>query len=119
MLPLRLTDELLQALPFPVVEIGNRFSVLAVQIRQQPRHVLLGIGPLFRCLQRFDERTQERFQPWQYSTQQSAQNLGILEQFIQPDTKTSFHRLSPFSGFLPTEKSLYNNHLRRIKMKTQ
>jgi hypothetical protein len=97
--PRRLADELLQALPFSVMQVSDRLDVLAVQIRQQALDVVLGIGLLLRCRQDPDEGLQEGFQSWEYATQQAGTDFGIVEQFVQPDPKASLHRASPFSSF--------------------
>ena len=60
--PLGLADELLQPLPFAVVQVGDGFDVLAVQVGQQTLDVVSGVGPLLRRVQRLDERLQERLQ---------------------------------------------------------
>ena len=48
MVPLRLADELLQSLALAVVQIGDRFGVLARQVREQPLNVMLRVRALLR-----------------------------------------------------------------------
>ena len=77
--PLRLTHELLQALPLAVMQIGDRLNVLAVQVRQQTLDVVLGIGPLLRRLQSPDKRLQERLQTRQHALEQAGPDLCIVQ----------------------------------------
>jgi len=116
--PLGLADELLQTLPLAVVQIGNRFNVLAVQVRQQTLDVVPGVGLLFRRTQRGDERLQERFQTRHHAAQQTRMDLGIIKQFVESDTKTPLHGSSPASCVIGREE-LYANDLRPIRPTTQ
>jgi hypothetical protein len=87
-----LTHELLQALAFPVVQVGDGFDILATQFGEQSLDVVVGVGLLRGCFQRVEERLQEGLQSWQDAPEQCGWDVGIVEQFGQADTKTSFHR---------------------------
>ena len=118
-IPLRLADEFLQTLPFPVVQISNRFHILAVQVRQQSLDVVPGVGLSLRRLQDRDEGLQKGFQPGQHAAQQAGADLSIVEQFVQPNSKSSFHRYSPFSGFHPLKGAYTPRTYGRSRRETQ
>ena len=93
--PVGLADELLQALAFPVVQVGDGLDVLAAQVGQQPLDVVPGVGPLLGRAEQRGEGLEEAFQPRQQAAQQAGRDLGIVEQFVQADAKTSLHGASP------------------------
>jgi hypothetical protein len=46
-IPIRLSDELLQSLSFAIVEVSDRLSILAFELGEESLDVLLSVGPLF------------------------------------------------------------------------
>ena len=99
MVPVGLADELLQALALAVVQVGDGFDILAAQVGQKSLDVVVGVGLLPGRLQGLEEGLEEGLQSWQHAPEQVGRDVGIVEQFRQADTKSSFHRRSPFSGF--------------------
>src|SRR5205807_973801 len=119
MVPGRLADELLQSLPLPIMQVGDRFAVLAVEVRKQALDILLGIGLLLWHLQRRHKRLQKRIEARHHAAQEIQTYLRILEQLTEPNSKSSFHRLSSSRQIPSAERSLYNKTLRSINAKTQ
>src|SRR5262249_34874013 len=111
--------ELLQALPFPVVQIGDRFHVLAVQVRQQALDILPGVGLLLGRSQGLDEGSQEGVQPGQRAAQQAGPDFRIAEQFVQPNPKTTLHGSAPFSGSRPPKEAYTPMVYGRSRRETQ
>src|SRR5262249_3438860 len=98
-----LDDELLQALAFAVVEVGDGLHVLALQVGNQALDVVLGVALLPGDVQRRGEGFEEGLQPRHHAAQQAGRDLGIVEQLGQPDPKPSLHEASPAGGFRPPQ----------------
>ena len=99
MVPGRLTDELLQGLPLLIMQISNRLHILPTHLREQARHVILGVVALPARRQRLGKRLQKAFQARQQPTYQPRSQLGVGLQFFQAYGKTSFH--GPFLSKKP------------------
>ncbi|HTU23527.1 MAG TPA: hypothetical protein VMG10_36155 [Gemmataceae bacterium] len=81
-----------EPLAFTVVQVGNGFDILAIQLGEESLDVVVGVGLLLGRLQGVEEGLQEGLQSWQDAAEQGRWDVGIVEQFVQADTKTSFHR---------------------------
>src|SRR5262249_38093342 len=99
MVPVGLSDELLQSLALAVVQVGDGFNVLAAQFGQESLDIVVGVGLLLRGLQGVEEGLEEGLQSWQNAPKQVGWDVGIVEQFGEANAKSSFHRCSPFSNF--------------------
>jgi hypothetical protein len=92
--PVGLAEELLQALPLAVVEVGDRLGVLAGEVGEEALDVVPSIG-LLRCrTEGVEEGLEEGFAAWQDATQQTGRDLGIVQRLVQPDTESSLHGFS-------------------------
>ena len=98
MVPVRLADELLEALPVPVVQIGDRLDVLRPEVRQEAPDVAGGVAASGAGPEGLGERSDELVQAGGPATQQARVDLGIVEQLTQPDAEPTFHRATPSAG---------------------
>ena len=85
MVPVGLADELLQALPFPVVQVGDGLDVLAVEVGEQALDVVPGVGLLRGRLERVEERLEKGVQAWEDASQEARGDLGVAEQLVQAE----------------------------------
>src|ERR1700688_2839391 len=92
MLPLRLPDERLQAVPLLVVQVGNRLDILRLDLRDQTGQVGSGVLPLLTPHQPRQEWLSELLQSLQCSLKYPRINLAFRHQLLLTDLKTSFHR---------------------------
>src|SRR5581483_5945348 len=76
------------------------FGILAVEVRQQALDIVVGIRPLFLRGQRLHERLQKSFQTRHDTVEHARADLRVVQQFAQPNSKTSFHRQLSFRRFL-------------------
>ena len=93
--PGHLPDELLQALAFLVVKVGDRLAGLAFELGEEPGHVLGGMPPLLRPGERLRERLGERFEPLQKALHQLRRDLGLGQHLFQANLVTPFHGRLP------------------------
>src|SRR5262249_8801802 len=119
MVPVGLSNKLLQALAFAVMQVGDGFDILAAQLGEEALDVVMGVGLLLECLQGVEERLQEGLESWQDAPEQGSWDVGIVEQFGQADAKTSFHRCSPFSGFRSLKEGYSPRSYERAEQGTQ
>ena len=87
MVPRRLADELLQALAFLVVKVGDRLAGLAFEFGRKTRHVLGGMPPSSRP----GERLRERFEPLQKAPHQLSRDLSLGRHLFQANLVAPFH----------------------------
>ncbi len=111
MVPVNLSDELLEPLAFSVMEVGDALGVLAAQVGQQAADVMVGVDALLGADQRLGERLQEALQAWQHAAQQPRADLRVVEQLIQTGLIAGFHGSSPL-GRPTLPEVLYANALR-------
>jgi hypothetical protein len=89
--PVELTDELLQALALLVVQVGDTLDILALQVGEQSLDVVAGVGTLLRREQGAGEGFEETLQTRQQVVQQTGTNLRVIEQLVQPGLIATFH----------------------------
>jgi hypothetical protein len=115
LVPGGLAEELLQALPLLVVEVGDALGVLAPQVGDQPGDVVVGVGGL-GFGQGGDERLQEALQAREHPAEHGRADLRVVQQLLQADAKSLLHD-GPLQGLLGPKESVRNN-LGRLKTDT-
>src|SRR5262249_53426769 len=70
----------------------------ALEVGEEPLHVVLGVGPLFNAEQGADERFQESLQTGQHPSQQTGLDFRVRQKLLQADLKTTLHDQPPPSG---------------------
>ena len=89
--PRILSDELLNALPFLIMEIGDRFTGFVLEFGEQSGDVFYGVpvmlGPGERCGKRVNEVIQTREQ----AVDEFVGHLGLSQHFLQPRIESSIH----------------------------
>ena len=91
--PRRLSDELLHGLPILIVKVRNGFGVLPFHVGEQTTHVFPNVSLQFAAGQAGGEWRRKRLQPFQHSLGDAFIQNRIVQQFLQPNIKSPFHRL--------------------------
>lgn len=108
MVPVALTEELLEDLSVLVVEVGDGLGVLAGQVGEESLDVAVDVAAQRRAAQ----GVEEGLQAGQDAAQQAGGEHGVVAQVVQAESKAGFHdRLLGSSGDHPTP--FYANVLRR------
>ena len=84
-------DEVLQALPLVVMEVGDRLAGLARELGEEAGHVLGGMTPLLGLVERSGERLDEGFEPTEKALHQLGRDLGLGQHLFEPKLISPFH----------------------------
>jgi hypothetical protein len=74
-----------------VEKVGDRLAGLARELGEEAGHVLGGVTPLFRLVERSRERLDERLEPFEKAPHQLGRDLGLGRHLFQSKLIAPFH----------------------------
>ena len=95
MVPGRGADEVLQAVPFLVVAVGDRLGALPLQIGDEPGEIGPGMVALFPARQALGERSSELGEALDAPLKDLWADLALVEQLLLAESVTPVHRWPP------------------------
>jgi hypothetical protein len=101
-------EELLEALPFLVMQVGNPFAGLVLEFREQAGQVLDGVPALLGLGKRRGEWQNEGLETRRQTLDHFRRHLGLRQHLLQPGVESPIHNEPPFREASVTEEIISN-----------